>query len=128
MDRIVSLLEKEDVNLGLLYIEEPDHTGHMFGPDSREVNDKLEELNDVIGYLISRLKAADLYDYTNLIVTSDHGMAELSEDRLILLDEIEDFDDLVNEKETFITTTSASIQPRNDSVKELLYQVMPINV
>ena len=26
--------------------------GHMFGPESKQVDDKLEELNDVVGYLV----------------------------------------------------------------------------
>ena len=52
VDSVVNWLNKPEVNLGLLYIEEPDHTGHMFGPDSKEVDAKLEELNNVIGYLM----------------------------------------------------------------------------
>ena len=52
VDSVVGWLNRPEVNLGLLYIEEPDHTGHMFGPDSKEVDQKLEELNNVIGYLM----------------------------------------------------------------------------
>lgn len=52
VDNVVNWLKQDDVNLGLLYIEEPDHTGHMFGPDSKEVDKKLEELNDLVGYLL----------------------------------------------------------------------------
>jgi len=123
VDTVVDWLTEEDVNLGLLYIEEPDHTGHMFGPDSDEVNEKLEELNDVIGYLVAELKRKNLYENMNIILTSDHGMASLSEDRLILLDQIEDFDDLIDQNRTYISATNAAIQPKDDSVKETLYQV-----
>lgn len=95
----------------------------MFGPDSDEVNDKLEELNDVIGYLVAELKRKNLYETMNIIVTSDHGMASLSEDRLILLDEIPDIDDLLDKERTYLYTTGAAIQPKNESVKEILYNV-----
>ena len=33
-----------------------------------------------------QLKMTGLYDYTNIILTSDHGMAPLSPERLVLLD------------------------------------------
>ena len=36
--------------------------------------------------LFSELKTNELYEYTNVIITSDHGMASLNEDNLILLD------------------------------------------
>ena len=49
---MVNWLKQDDVNLGLLYIEEPDHTGHMFGPDSPEVDQKLEELDGLVKYLV----------------------------------------------------------------------------
>ena len=52
VDNVVNWLKQDDVNLGLLYIEEPDHTGHMFGPDSPEVDQKLEELDGLVKYLV----------------------------------------------------------------------------
>lgn len=39
----------EPINLGMLHIEEPDHTGHVYGPDSQEMIDKLLELDELIG-------------------------------------------------------------------------------
>ena len=126
VDTVVDWLKEDDVNLGLLYIEEPDHTGHMFGPDSQEVDAMLEKLNNVIGHLIKQLKDAELYDSMNIIITADHGMAELSEDRLVLLEEIDDLEELTDAKRTFITTTSAMIQPKNDTVKKIVYDVRDI--
>ena len=114
--------------MGLLYIEEPDHTGHMFGPDSQEVDAMLEKLNNVIGHLIKQLKDAELYDSMNIIITADHGMAELSEDRLVLLEEIDDLEELTDAKRTFITTTSAMIQPKNDTVKKIVYDVRDLKL
>ena len=106
-----------------MYIEEPDHTGHIYGPDSKEVDDKIEEINDVIGYLIAELKKRNLYENMNIIITADHGMASLSKDRLILLDQIPGIKDLIDQDKTFFYDTNAAIQPKNDTVKEILYDV-----
>ncbi|XP_077976984.1 ectonucleotide pyrophosphatase/phosphodiesterase family member 5-like [Glandiceps talaboti] len=79
---------KEDpINLGLLYFNEPDHTGHSKGPDSDEIKTVIEMCDNITGYLIQRLKDVGLYDQMNLIITSDHGMAELDKSRVIKLDE-----------------------------------------
>lgn len=74
------------INLGLLYFEEPDHTGHVFGPDSPEIDKKLTALNNDLGYLIRRLNSTGLLPKTNVILTSDHGMAFTPADKIIDLD------------------------------------------
>ncbi|XP_029648124.1 bis(5'-adenosyl)-triphosphatase enpp4-like [Octopus sinensis] len=74
------------INLGLLYFEEPDHTGHVFGPDSPEIDKKLTALNNDLGYLIRRLNNTGLLSKTNVIITSDHGMAFTPADKIINLD------------------------------------------
>lgn len=58
----------------------------MYGPYSKEMEIKLHELNDVLGYLLDELKKHDLFDRLNLIITSDHGMEKISEDKTIFLD------------------------------------------
>lgn len=71
-----------------LYWEEPDRTGHKFGPDNTSAMAKaLKEVDDNIGLLISELKSAGLWGRINILVTSDHGMAQCSADRLIRLDD-----------------------------------------
>ena len=67
------------INLGLLYFPEPDETGHDYGPDSAEVNDVIRgELNEALGYLKKSLEGAHMLDSTNIIITSDHGMADMT--------------------------------------------------
>ncbi|KAJ7991062.1 hypothetical protein DPEC_G00293340 [Dallia pectoralis] len=81
--------EGEDpVSFAALYWEEPDKTGHMYGPDNTShIGQALKEVDDNVGLLMSELKLAGLWDRVNIIVTSDHGMAQCSQDRLIKLDE-----------------------------------------
>ncbi|KAL7370288.1 hypothetical protein ABVT39_024953 [Epinephelus coioides] len=79
--------KEQGVKFAALYWEEPDHSGHMFGPDNDTAMSKvLKEVDDNVGLLISELKRMGLWGRVNIVVTSDHGMAQCSADRLILLD------------------------------------------
>lgn len=50
------------------------------------MKDKLQELDGVLGYMIDELKYHNLFDKLNLIITSDHGMASISNKTAIFLD------------------------------------------
>ncbi|WP_321331459.1 ectonucleotide pyrophosphatase/phosphodiesterase [uncultured Bacteroides sp.] len=86
IDTVVSWLQKpitERPKLILLYFEEPDHTGHLFGPESNETKVTVEHLDSLIGTLVTKIKALAIGKRVNLIITSDHGMTKISNDRLI---------------------------------------------
>ena len=74
VDNLTLSLNRKDnpAELGLLYYSEPDHTGHLFGPYSEEVKQKLIILDGYLDYLLTQLNETD-----NVIITSDHGMAEI---------------------------------------------------
>jgi len=50
------------------------------------MEEKLYSLDKTLGYLIERLQNYDLFDRLNLIITSDHGMEEITEKTAIFLD------------------------------------------
>lgn len=78
--------KKKPINLGLLYFPEPDELGHKTGAGSQNVTDFIKnELNDILGYLFTRLKEVNLFDDMNIILTSDHGMTNYTKDKAILL-------------------------------------------
>ncbi|KAH9504402.1 Ectonucleotide pyrophosphatase/phosphodiesterase member 5 [Bulinus truncatus] len=79
-------IDKDPINLGLLYFDQPDFNGHQFGPDSKEVTDIIEELDDVVGYLLKRLNETNLLQNMNIIMTSDHGFTNTPYDKVISLD------------------------------------------
>ncbi|XP_063403292.1 ectonucleotide pyrophosphatase/phosphodiesterase family member 5-like [Mytilus trossulus] len=79
--------DKYPVNLGLLYFEEPDHTGHQVGPDNPEINQKVIELDKTVGYLLNELDKKGILDDTDIIITSDHGMASTPQSKMINLDD-----------------------------------------
>ena len=76
-----------------LYIDEPNSAGHQFGPRSREVTAAVEEVDQVLGLLMSGVADRNLQGVVNLVIVSDHGMAQMDESRVIYLDEFIDVED-----------------------------------
>ncbi|XP_004422383.1 PREDICTED: ectonucleotide pyrophosphatase/phosphodiesterase family member 1 [Ceratotherium simum simum] len=59
-----------------LYLEEPDSSGHSYGPVSSEVIRALQRVDNVVGMLMDGLKELKLHRCLNLILVSDHGMEQ----------------------------------------------------
>ncbi|XP_017685943.1 PREDICTED: ectonucleotide pyrophosphatase/phosphodiesterase family member 3 isoform X2 [Lepidothrix coronata] len=57
-----------------LYIEEPDSSGHSFGPVSGGIIKALQVADQALGMLMDGLKQRNLHNCVNLIVLADHGM------------------------------------------------------
>lgn len=70
-----------------LYFEDVDDAGHGFGPDSPEVREAASRIDGYLRRLLDGLAARGLLDTTNLVVVSDHGMAPVSPERTIVLDD-----------------------------------------
>lgn len=71
-----------------LYFEQVDHAGHDFGPDSREVNAALGDVDHALGRLIDGLRRRGTFEHANIVLVSDHGMTPTSEQRQIVLDDV----------------------------------------
>ena len=70
-----------------LYFSDVDNAGHEYGPDSDEVRGTVLEIDREIGELVAGVDAIGLSDRVHYVVVSDHGMAALSPDRVIVLDQ-----------------------------------------
>jgi predicted AlkP superfamily pyrophosphatase or phosphodiesterase len=68
-----------------LYFDEPDATGHKFGPVSRQTERIVERLDSLMGVLRSKLSGLPEAKKVNLIIVSDHGMEAISAERYINL-------------------------------------------
>ncbi len=68
-----------------LYFDEPDATGHKFGPVSRQTERIVERLDSLMGVLRSKLSGLPEAKKINLIIVSDHGMEAISAERYINL-------------------------------------------
>lgn len=73
------------INFGLLYFGEPDHTAHKEGAGSWKVLEKVTELDKALGRLFMLLEERKLFEKMNIILTSDHGMTNIT--RTIYLNE-----------------------------------------
>ena len=81
--RLMSLPESERPRLVMGYFDEPDHTGHVYGPISPETKEMVEHMDSLMHGLYLRLKALPYGDRINFIVLSDHGMEEISPERFV---------------------------------------------
>ncbi len=69
-----------------LYFDEVDTAGHESGPDGAAVNEAIAAVDQDIAALLAGLEA--LGQPANLIITSDHGMAETRTSRTVELDRV----------------------------------------
>ncbi|MGF6712041.1 putative AlkP superfamily pyrophosphatase or phosphodiesterase [Luteibacter sp. W1I16] len=70
-----------------LYFDAVDHAGHEYGPNSEPLDAALREVDDAIGYLVAQLRQRGLYDAMNIVVVSDHGMADVPRGNIVFADE-----------------------------------------
>ncbi|KAJ3333166.1 hypothetical protein HDU76_010920 [Blyttiomyces sp. JEL0837] len=74
-----------------LYVSDIDHAGHMYGPNSTQVNQALVSVDEMMGKLVGGLKSRGLLSKINLMIVSDHGMADAAvPERYIFLDDFID--------------------------------------
>ncbi|KAJ0027063.1 hypothetical protein NQD34_018063 [Periophthalmus magnuspinnatus] len=79
--------KEEAVDFAVLYWEEPDESGHLLGPESPLMDGIIADVDKKLGFLRTELRKAGLYENLNLIVTSDHGMTQMSNEKMVELDE-----------------------------------------
>lgn len=73
LQQAVAVLRNDSADLAGVYVELVDVRGHKFGPDSDEVKEVVKQVD---GELVRVLDALNETTNINLMVFSDHGMAE----------------------------------------------------
>lgn len=86
--RILSLPEAERPAFLMVYFDDPDASGHHYGPRSEGCRQAVESLDSLMGVFYRGIRALPYGDKINLILTSDHGMTEISEERFINVDDV----------------------------------------
>lgn len=92
-DRIDTVLNwmtsgtQDEIDFGTLYFDFVDGTGHRHGPNSDEIIEAIQQADELVGYLTQKLNELGLIDQTNVIIVADHGMAQVSDERLVFVDE-----------------------------------------
>jgi predicted AlkP superfamily pyrophosphatase or phosphodiesterase len=112
----LKLPEGERPSLLTLYFSDVDNAGHSFGPDSEEVKNAVLQLDQEVGALVRGVAEAELADRVHYVLVSDHGMAAIGTDRVIVLDDYIDVDAM-----TIVDWTPVLALTPNDSDVERLY-------
>lgn len=73
-----------------LYFSDVDNAGHTFGPQSEQTREAALRVDAVLRRLTDGVAQLGLAARTNYIIVSDHGMSELSADRVIVIDDYVD--------------------------------------
>lgn len=81
----LSLEESKRPHMISWYVAEPDGIGHRYGPHSSQADSVVKSLDDLLGYFMKKLANHPLSEQVNVIVTSDHGMGSISEEKTIHL-------------------------------------------
>jgi predicted AlkP superfamily pyrophosphatase or phosphodiesterase len=87
------LPQNERPTMITLYFSDVDDAGHSFGPDAEQTRDALHKVDRAIERLTSGLRKRGADVTTNLIITSDHGMAAYKLRDAIVLDRLFDVND-----------------------------------
>ena len=67
----------------MLYFNEPDHSGHKYGPESSEVDNAVIEMDKLLGIITKKINSLPIKDSLNLVVLSDHGMTTIDSKKFI---------------------------------------------
>lgn len=88
-DTVLSWLDgsnAEGFGFVTLYFDDVDHAGHEQGPGSPMVMEALAKVDRAVGRLLDGLAARKVS--ANIVVVSDHGMAPVSNTRVLRLDQM----------------------------------------
>ncbi|XP_069127664.1 ectonucleotide pyrophosphatase/phosphodiesterase family member 5-like [Argopecten irradians] len=84
LDIVIDMLKVDKLDFVTLYFHQPDFQGHVSGPSSQGLIDKVEEMDEYIGKLLHKLVVNGLKDDVNLLIMSDHGMTDIDHDNKLV--------------------------------------------
>ena len=105
-DRLLAWIDEGRPAFATLYFDEVDTAGHSLGPNAPALNPTLARVDAAVGRLVDGLAARGIA--TNIVITADHGMAETSRERVIVLDDVVAMDAI---KPTFGWGAYATLAP-----------------
>jgi predicted AlkP superfamily pyrophosphatase or phosphodiesterase len=102
-----------------LYFYEPDTAAHHHGATAPEVAAAVALVDHAVGRLTAGLEQLKLTDTVNLVIVSDHGMTDLSTNRVIALGDLVD----LNNVQIDFSGATAGLRPLDGNV-DALYTVL----
>ena|ERR1051325_5199268 len=98
-----------------LYLHHTDSIGHRYGTDSPQLAASVTQVDEAMGRLVAGLHRLKLDEVANVVIVSDHGMTDISTNRLIALS---DFVNLENVQVDF-SGAVAGLRPLDGNVDAL---------
>ena len=98
VEEVLSWLKKPEAErpqLITLYFSAVDTAAHNFGVDSKEEAEAIKLVDGHVGDLLKGLEELGTLENTDIIVVADHGMANLSDNRMINLDKYADIKEYI---------------------------------
>lgn len=86
----VDLPKEKRPRIFTMYFSDVDDAGHDYSPNAIETKKAVRKIDKIIGKLLKGLKKRKIYDQINLIIVSDHGMATVNQNNVVILDEMFD--------------------------------------
>lgn len=86
--RLLSMPENERPHLVMAYFEEPDASGHNYGPMHRQTRLAMKEMDRLLHLLWTRIQMLPIASQVNVIITGDHGMASVDPKRFVNINDI----------------------------------------
>ena len=90
VDRVLEWLDlpaRDRPRFITVYFEDADRAGHEEGPDSQAVREAVMRADAHLGRLLRGLERRGLADRVNVVVVSDHGMASVDSERVVVVDD-----------------------------------------
>lgn len=103
-----------------LYFSDVDTAGHNYGPDGEQTRRAALDVDAAIGRLVDGVERLGLSPRVSYVLVSDHGMAALAPDRMIVLDDYLDMStvDLID------TSPIVGISPQPGLPAESVYKAL----
>ncbi|MFA3782780.1 ectonucleotide pyrophosphatase/phosphodiesterase [Melioribacteraceae bacterium 4301-Me] len=79
----LQLPQKDRPHFITLYFSVVDDSSHVYGPNSPQTNLAIQIADSAVGLLEKKLNDIGMQDSVNVIIVSDHGMTEISSERVI---------------------------------------------
>ena len=105
------------------YFHEPDAIAHKLGPTHPKTLAYVQQLDSIIGVFISEIESLPIADKVNILIVSDHGMADISPSQYINLSQYISKDDF-----EFVTGGNPvyTLQPKKGEEKKVLKRLKSI--
>lgn len=86
--RLLKMPEKDRPHLVMAYFEEPDRSGHDYGPMNRLTRRAMEDMDRLLSLMWTRIQMLPIASQVNLIITGDHGMTSVDPKRFVDIDDV----------------------------------------